>query len=58
MKGGKVYGKWPGLAAGQLFETRDLAVTIKNLDQTAWAEATFEFQVKEREDAAPAEDRR
>jgi uncharacterized protein (DUF1501 family) len=27
IKGGKVHGKWPGLAAGQLFENRDLAVT-------------------------------
>lgn len=26
--------------------TRDLAVTLTNLDDTAWAEATFEFQVK------------
>jgi uncharacterized protein (DUF1501 family) len=25
--GGKVYGKWPGLASEQLFESRDLAVT-------------------------------
>ncbi len=27
VKGGKVYGKWPGLEAEQLFEQRDLAVT-------------------------------
>jgi uncharacterized protein (DUF1501 family) len=27
VKGGKVYGKWPGLAPGQLNEGRDLAVT-------------------------------
>ncbi len=27
VRGGKVLGKWPGLAAGQLFENRDLAVT-------------------------------
>jgi uncharacterized protein (DUF1501 family) len=27
VKGGKVYGKWPGLASGQLFENRDVAVT-------------------------------
>ena len=27
VKGGKVYGKWPGLASQQLFENRDLAVT-------------------------------
>jgi len=27
VKGGKVYGKWPGLGAGQLFENRDLAIT-------------------------------
>jgi len=28
VKGGKVYGKWPGLAKEQLNESRDLAVTI------------------------------
>ncbi|MEK6301760.1 MAG: DUF1501 domain-containing protein [Acidobacteriota bacterium] len=27
VKGGKVYGKWPGLAADQLYEGRDLALT-------------------------------
>jgi uncharacterized protein (DUF1501 family) len=27
VKGGKVYGKWPGLATAQLFEGRDLALT-------------------------------
>jgi uncharacterized protein (DUF1501 family) len=27
VKGGKVYGEWPGLATEQLFERRDLAVT-------------------------------
>jgi uncharacterized protein (DUF1501 family) len=27
VKGGKVYGKWPGLSDGQLNEGRDLAVT-------------------------------
>lgn len=27
VKGGKVYGKWPGLAQEQLFEGRDLALT-------------------------------
>ena len=27
VKGGKVYGKWPGLDNGQLNEGRDLAVT-------------------------------
>jgi uncharacterized protein (DUF1501 family) len=27
VKGGKVYGKWPGLANDQLNEGRDLAVT-------------------------------
>jgi uncharacterized protein (DUF1501 family) len=27
VKGGKVYGRWPGLANGQLNEGRDLAVT-------------------------------
>ena len=27
MKGGQVYGKWPGLGANDRFEGRDLAVT-------------------------------
>jgi uncharacterized protein (DUF1501 family) len=27
VRGGKVYGKWPGLAADQLYEGRDLALT-------------------------------
>ena len=27
VKGGKVYGKWPGLDASHLYENRDLAVT-------------------------------
>jgi uncharacterized protein (DUF1501 family) len=27
VKGGKVYGKWPGLAPEQLYEQRDLALT-------------------------------
>ena len=27
VKGGKVYGKWPGLAQEQLYEGRDLALT-------------------------------
>ena len=27
MKGGKVYGTWPGLAPNQLYEGRDLALT-------------------------------
>jgi uncharacterized protein (DUF1501 family) len=27
VKGGKVYGKWPGLNQGQLYEGRDLALT-------------------------------
>jgi uncharacterized protein (DUF1501 family) len=27
VKGGKVYGQWPGLGAGQLYENRDLAIT-------------------------------
>ena len=27
VKGGKVYGKWPGLASDQLYEGRDLALT-------------------------------
>ncbi|MEO8190024.1 MAG: DUF1501 domain-containing protein [Acidobacteriota bacterium] len=27
VKGGKVYGKWPGLESGQLYENRDVAIT-------------------------------
>ncbi|HUI34727.1 MAG TPA: DUF1501 domain-containing protein [Stellaceae bacterium] len=27
VKGGKVYGQWPGLAAAQLYQQRDLAIT-------------------------------
>jgi len=27
VKGGRVYGQWPGLGANQLYEGRDLAVT-------------------------------
>ncbi len=27
VKGGKVYGKWPGLKGSQLYESRDLAIT-------------------------------
>ncbi len=27
VRGGKIYGRWPGLAPEQLFEQRDLAVT-------------------------------
>ncbi len=27
VKGGKVYGKWPGIKSGQLYEGRDLAIT-------------------------------
>jgi uncharacterized protein (DUF1501 family) len=27
VKGGKIYGEWPGLAAAQLYQGRDLAVT-------------------------------
>jgi uncharacterized protein (DUF1501 family) len=27
VRGGKVYGRWPGLSTGQRFEGRDLAIT-------------------------------
>jgi uncharacterized protein (DUF1501 family) len=27
IKGGKIYGKWPGLEKDQLYEERDLALT-------------------------------
>ncbi len=27
VRGGKVYGRWPGLETGQLYEGRDLALT-------------------------------
>jgi len=32
VRGGKVYGKWPGLEKEQLFEGRDLAVTTDYRD--------------------------
>jgi uncharacterized protein (DUF1501 family) len=32
VQGGKVYGKWPGLATEQLFEERDLAITTDYRD--------------------------
>ena len=35
VKGGKVYGKWPGLASEQLHERRDLAVTTDFRDVLA-----------------------
>jgi uncharacterized protein (DUF1501 family) len=39
VKGGKVYGKWPGLEKGQLNEDRDLKVTTDF--RTVLAEATY-----------------
>lgn len=36
--------------------TRDLAVTLSNLDDTAWAEASFEFEVKEKPEKPEAEE--
>lgn len=35
IKGGKVYGKWPGLDESQLHEKRDLAVTTDFRDVIA-----------------------
>jgi len=35
IKGGKIYGAWPGLATDQLFEKRDLAVTTDYRDVLA-----------------------
>jgi uncharacterized protein (DUF1501 family) len=35
VKGGSVYGKWPGLEPEQLFEGRDLAVTTDYRDVLA-----------------------
>ncbi len=32
IRGGKVYGKWPGLAREQLFENRDLMLTTDYRD--------------------------
>ena len=32
--------------------TRDLAITLTNLDNTAWAEASFEFEVKDSKEAS------
>ncbi|HYK43262.1 MAG TPA: DUF1501 domain-containing protein [Thermoanaerobaculia bacterium] len=40
VKGGKVYGKWPGLDAGKLYENRDLAVTTDFRDVFAEVLAT------------------
>lgn len=40
VKGGKVYGKWPGLAQEQLYEERDLAVTTDFRD--VLSEAVFQ----------------
>ena len=37
VKGGKVYGKWPGLASQQLYENRDLAITTDFRDVFARA---------------------
>ncbi len=37
--GGKVYGRWPGLAPGQLYEDRDLALTTDFRDVLAEAVA-------------------
>jgi uncharacterized protein (DUF1501 family) len=35
VKGGKVYGRWPGLSAGRLWQKRDLAVTTDFRDVLA-----------------------
>lgn len=37
VKGGKVYGQWPGLSAGQLYQDRDLAITTDFRDVLAEA---------------------
>ena len=42
VKGGKMYGRWPGLQPGQLYEGRDLAVTTlppgtgRSRGQSSW----------------------
>jgi len=42
LKGGRVYGEWPGLADYQLNEGRDLALTtdspwcLRNTEQAQW----------------------
>ncbi len=35
VRGGRVHGRWPGLAAGELYESRDLAVTSDFRDLVA-----------------------
>jgi uncharacterized protein (DUF1501 family) len=35
VRGGKVYGRWPGLQPGQLYQDRDLAVTTDFRDPIA-----------------------
>jgi uncharacterized protein (DUF1501 family) len=35
VRGGKVYGEWPGLATAQLYQERDLAVTTDFRDVVA-----------------------
>ena len=35
VRGGRIYGRWPGLEAGQLYEERDLAVTTDFRDVLA-----------------------
>ncbi len=37
LKGGKVYGKWPGLAEADLYQRRDLMPTSDVREWTAWA---------------------
>lgn len=37
VKGGKVYGRWPGLGESQLFEQRDLLPTADVRSYAAWA---------------------
>ncbi|MBM3464607.1 MAG: DUF1501 domain-containing protein [Armatimonadetes bacterium] len=41
VRGGRIYGQWPGLAPGQLFEGRDLAVTTDFRD--VFGEAVVRF---------------
>lgn len=53
IKGGKVYGDWPGLKSSALFENRDLAPAVETRsvfkgllrDQLGWAQADLESAV-------------
>jgi uncharacterized protein (DUF1501 family) len=45
LKGGRVYGKWPGLETDALFERRDLAVTTDYRD-VLWQVLQHRFRLQ------------